>query len=112
VEDVVVRRKGEAQKKIEIGGIPISLLVKSEEMEAMVVEIPPQLEIPQVYSHPGEEIRIVLEGVIEVEVEGERVLLKEGDTMWFHSEKSHSIRNPGTERAIYFSVNLPPSLRW
>ncbi|MBI4344863.1 MAG: cupin domain-containing protein [Euryarchaeota archaeon] len=110
--DVVVRRRGESLKSIVLGGVPIHLLVRSEGLESMIVEMPPGAGIPKVYSHEGEEVRIVLEGELEVEVSGERYLLKEGDTMWFRSEQPHAIRNPGTRKAVYFSVNIPPSLSW
>lgn len=110
--DVVVRHKGEALKKIRIGEVPVSLLARTKRLESMIVELPPGKSIPKVYSHEGEEVRIVLEGRVEVEVEGEKYVLEAGDVMWHRSELSHVIRNPGKTRAVYFSVNLPPSLTW
>jgi quercetin dioxygenase-like cupin family protein len=112
MEDVIVRRKGESQKSIKMGGIPVHLLARTEKLEGMIVEMPPQTEIPKLYSHEGEEIRIVLEGEIEVELEGEKYLLKEGDVMWHKSHRPHRIRNPTNNKSVYFSVNLPPSLEW
>ena len=105
-------RRGEGEKEINPGSGAIRLLVRSSKLEGMVVELEPRAEIPKVYSHPGEELRIVLQGEIEVEVEGERFLLREGDFMWFDSSLKHRIRNPGEQKAVYFSVNSPPSLKW
>lgn len=109
---VVVRREGESLKEIRIGKVPVRLLTRTEGMESMIVELPPGESIPRVYSHPGEEVRIVLEGRVEVEIEGESYLLEKGDVMWHKSEFKHVIRNPDTVKAVYFSVNLPPSLSW
>ncbi len=112
MEDVVVVRKGESKKTINLGAGPIRLLAKSEKLEGMTVEIEPGKGIPKIYSHEGEEIRIVLGGEIEVEVSGKKYLLKEGDVMWQKSKQPHKIRNPGKKRAVYFSVDIPPSLEW
>jgi|Deesub1362B_J571_1020462.scaffolds.fasta_scaffold09815_3 quercetin dioxygenase-like cupin family protein len=111
-EKLKIFRRGEGEKEINLGSGPIRLLVRSRLLEGMVVELEPKAEIPKVYSHEGEELRIVLEGEIEVEVEGKRYLLKEGDFMWFDSSLRHRIRNPTDKKAVYFSVNSPPSLEW
>ncbi len=111
-KQVIVQRKGECVKEISLGKVPVRLLTRTEGLESMIVEMPPGEEIPRVYSHPGEEIRIVLKGTVEVEVEGEKYVLNEGDVMWHKSELKHVIRNPGKTKAVYFSVNLPPSLSW
>jgi quercetin dioxygenase-like cupin family protein len=111
-KNVIVQRKGDSLKEIRIGNVPVRLLTRTEGLESMIVELPPGEGIPRVYSHPGEELRIVLKGRVEVEVEGEKYLLEEGDVMWHKSELKHVIKNPGKTRAVYFSVNLPPSLSW
>jgi|Deesub1362A_J573_1020465.scaffolds.fasta_scaffold00105_31 quercetin dioxygenase-like cupin family protein len=112
MEDVVIRRRGESEKSIKIGKVPIYLLARTEKLESMIVEMPPNSEIPKTYSHGGEEIRIVLKGEIEVDTGGEKYILREGDVMWHKSELPHRIRNPGKEKAVYFSVNMPPTLEW
>jgi len=110
--DVIVRRKGESQKSITLGDVSINLLISTESLEGMTVEMPPKSEIPKLYSHEGEEIHIVLVGEIEIEVSGKRYPLKEGDFMWHKSGAPHRIKNPSNKKAVYFSVNLPPSLEW
>ncbi len=105
-------RRGECEAEINPGSGAIRLLLRSGLMECMLVEVEAGKEIPMEYSHPGEELRLVLEGEIEVEVEGERHLLRRGDFMWFDSSQKHRIRNPGKVRAVYFSANTPPAMRW
>lgn len=110
--DVIVRRKGDKQKTVAVGEVSVSLLTSAEYLESIVVEMPPKSEIPEEYEHEGEEVRIVLGGEIEVEVSGEKHLLKEGDVMWHKSSAPHKIRNPTNKKAVYFSVNLPPSIEF
>ncbi len=109
---IKILRRGESEAEMDPGSGMIRLMVRSEKLEGMLVEVGAGKEIPMEYSHPGEELRLVLEGEIEVEVEGERHLLREGDFMWFDSSMKHRIRNPGAKKAVYFSVNTPPAMRW
>ncbi len=110
--DVIIRRKGESQKSITLGDVPVNLLTSTESLESMTVEMPPESEIPKEYSHEGEEIRIVLEGEIEIELSEKSYPLKEGDVMWHKSSMSHKIKNPSNKKAVYFLVNIPPSIEW
>lgn len=110
--DVIVRRKGESQKSITLEDVTVNLLTSTEFLESMTAELPPGSEIPEEYSHEGEEVRIVLEGEIEIDVAGETYLLKEGDVMWHKSTAPHKIKNPSDKKAVYFSVNLPPSIEF
>ncbi len=66
--DVIIRRRGESQKSTTLGDVPVNILTSTESLESMTVEMPPKSEIPKLYSHEGEEIRIVLEGEIEIEL--------------------------------------------
>lgn len=112
MSDVIIRKKGESEKSISIGNVSTSLLASSGALEGLTVKIPPNSEIPKLYSHGGEEIRFMLEGEIEVEVAGDKYILKEGDVMWHESTVPHRIRNPTDKRAVYFLVNVPPSIKW
>ncbi len=112
MSDVIIRKKGESEKSISLGDVSTRLLASSGALEGLTVEIPPKSEIPKLYSHGGEEIRFMLKGEIEVEVEGDKYILKEGDMMWHESTAPHRIRNPTDKSAVYFLVNVPPSIKW
>ncbi len=112
MEDVIITRKGESKKSIEVGEITVNKLTSAEYLESMTVEMPPGSETPDDYEHEGEEVKIVLEGEIEVEIGGETHNLKKGDVMWYKSSAPHKVKNPSDEKAIYFSVNLPPSIEF
>lgn len=59
--------------------------------------------------HEGEEIGYVLEGAAELIVDGEVILLTQGDSFYFPSELPHHYRNThdGTTRILW--VNTPPT---
>lgn len=59
--------------------------------------------------HDGEELGYVLEGVLELCVDGEVYRLGPGDSFCFRSEVRHSYRNPGSSVARILWVNTPPT---
>ena len=60
------------------------------------------------YTHPGVECGLILEGELEVQVGNEIYLLREGDSITFSSEKPHRKRNPGKVQSISVWANTPP----
>ena len=59
------------------------------------------------FTHDGEEWHFVLEGQLDVEVDGKVFHLKEGDCVWHRSDRPHRWRNHGTEPAVMLSVASP-----
>jgi transcriptional regulator with XRE-family HTH domain len=59
--------------------------------------------------HEGEEFGYVLEGEIEIDVDGTRYLVGPGDSFSFRSERKHSYRNPGRGIARVLWINTPPT---
>lgn len=59
--------------------------------------------------HEGEELGYVLEGELELEVDGETYSLKAGDSFFFRSDVPHGYRNPGTAPTRILWVNTPPT---
>ena len=63
------------------------------------------------YSHgDSEELCIVLEGRVELQVDGERNVLGAGDTARYRSAQPHATRNLGPGRARVLYAVTPPSL--
>lgn len=58
--------------------------------------------------HAGEEVGYVLEGVIELAVDGEVATLGPGASFFFQSPLPHSYRNVGTQTARILWINTPP----
>ena len=59
--------------------------------------------------HAGEEVGYVLEGKIELTVDGKRYVLETGDSFCFRSEHAHGYRNLGRGRARILFINTPPT---
>ena len=59
--------------------------------------------------HAGEEVGYVLNGRIELLVDGRRFALAPGDSFVFGSDLPHAYRNIGDEPASIFWVNTPPT---
>lgn len=59
--------------------------------------------------HDGEEFGYVLEGKIELNVDGTRYLVGPGDSFSFRSDRKHSYRNSGPSVARVLWINTPPT---
>ena len=60
------------------------------------------------HQHAGEEAGYILEGQIELVIDGRPHRLASGDAFAFRSDQPHSYRNVGAKRASVFWVNTPP----
>jgi transcriptional regulator with XRE-family HTH domain len=61
------------------------------------------------YSHEGEEAGLVLEGTLELWIDGEHHLLEQGDSFAFASTRPHRYRNPGSTTTRVVWAITPPS---
>src|SRR5690606_27863074 len=59
--------------------------------------------------HEGEECGYVIEGQLELVINGTTYLLGPGDSFFFPSHRPHSYRNPGKKVARVLWVNTPPT---
>lgn len=59
--------------------------------------------------HAGEEIGYVLEGEIELVIDGTKIKAKRGDSFHFRSELPHWYRNVGAKQAKVLWINTPPT---
>ena len=55
-------------------------------------------------SHPGEEFDRVLEGSIEMVIDGHSIILNEGDSVYFDATKLHGIRSASGKPARFLAV--------
>lgn len=62
-----------------------------------------------VITHQGEEVGYVLEGMLELTVNGVTYLLEQGDSFFFQSSWPHGYRNPGDVTARVLWINSPPT---
>ena len=59
---------------------------------------------------PGEEIVLVLKGVLQVCIEDNAHELHEGDCITFDARLPHLYRNEGVKKAVWVYVGVPPTL--
>jgi len=108
LSEVIISRKGEKIKAVEINGIISNLLLKTDILEAVLST----LEIGASKGpirHLGHEVHIILQGEVLAEIDEKEYHLSEGDVICFPSILPHTIRNTGKERAILFSIVTPPT---
>ncbi len=60
-------------------------------------------------THQGEEAGIVIEGLLELTVDGETTVLRPGDAYLFDSTRPHRFQNKGSDVCIVVSACTPPS---
>ena len=81
----------------------LSTELEDSSIRALIVHEPPGHRVEQL-SHAGEELFYVLQGSIIVEIEDEKVVLKEGDSIHFDSNRRHSNWNYTSEVCTYMHV--------
>ena len=78
------------------------------EMEPIIIEILPGGTSFEDEPHAGEEFGYVLEGEIVLKVGKKRVIIKEGETFYYMSNKPHVLENTSSKRAKILWVSTPP----
>lgn len=69
----------------------------------------PGAESGGVIRHQGEELGFVLEGDLELTIDGTVWQLQVGDAFYFASDLPHNYRNPGAVQTRVLWVNTPPT---
>lgn len=79
-------------------------------LEALMSRFAPGAESgAEPYAHRGEEAGLVVEGRLEIWVEGERFDLGAGDSFAFPSTRPHRYRNPSDRETVVIWVITPPT---
>lgn len=86
--------------------LPVSLAAL---LEANIHHVAPGGSSRGLIVHQGEEMGFVLEGELELTVDGKVVHLSPGDSFFFYSNLPHGYRNVGNVPARILWVNTPPS---
>lgn len=79
-------------------------------LQALVHTIPPGAKSGGTVSHTGEELGYIIEGEIEVLVDGKSYVVRQGDLIFFPSSLPHGYYNKGDTVVRMLKVNTPPSL--
>jgi transcriptional regulator with XRE-family HTH domain len=107
IPELRVRRPDERRGLAMCGGTvlldPLTDRLAHSEMSLFVATIPANGQVEGVPGHEGEEFCYVLDGILEVVVNGSSYLLRRGDTIHFKAAHPHRIRNlaPTPCRALW-----------
>lgn len=102
----------EDRKVLEAGhGVRMELLSWGNTvMEPHLFRVAPSAGSGESYAHEGEEFLYILQGDLEIELDGaEPQLLKQGDSFYFESSTEHRWRNPGKKETVVLWINTPPT---
>jgi transcriptional regulator with XRE-family HTH domain len=82
-------------------------------LTGLMVSVEPGGGTAESYAHAGHEFGLVLAGEVELTVDGQKYLLKTGDSFAFKSTLSHAFRNPGVERCriVWVNTTKPSEVR-
>ncbi len=62
----------------------------------------------KLYQHEGEECAFVIEGKLEIDLNGKKIILNKGDFIWFLSTIPHQITNSSDKKSLAIWVDSPP----
>jgi len=111
-EEVVMRKAKRPRASFPRSKLRIELLVPrgpDRSMDARLAIVGPGGGSQGDYQHEGEEFGLILEGSIELSIDGATYILGQGDSFYFHSHQDHSFTNPGDKDCRILWVNYPPS---
>jgi mannose-6-phosphate isomerase-like protein (cupin superfamily) len=73
-------------------------------MEPFVVTVARRPEEETLYNHDGEEFLLILKGRAEILLEDERILLEEGDAVYFDATLRHRLLSCGEEETQVLAI--------
>ena len=99
------------RKVLEAGpGVRMELLAWGNTvMEPHLFRIAPQSGSGESYHHEGEEFLYILQGELQISLQGEEYHLQPGDSFYFESAMPHSWKNLGRSETWVLWVNTPPT---
>ena len=107
-DDPILLRSGDQIKKIKRPGKLFRLMIKSNNMEAIIAEMDPHTT-SRWYKHDGEEVHYILEGEIEYEVGDKSFHLEKGEVLWHKSNIRHRAKNISDKKVKYATIGTPPT---
>lgn len=82
---------------------------ENRRLEGLMITLPAGGPLCGPFRHAGEEVGYVIEGAVELTVEGEIFIVPAGSTFFFESDRPHSYRASGTTMARVLWINTPPT---
>ena len=106
--DYQICRAEDKKDAVDIGGFKIEPLTSSDIMEHLLVTIQPGVQT-QTFQHHGEEITIILEGELDIILDGTAHHLEKNDSIWHNSSVPHQWVNASDKVTRVSTVASPCS---
>jgi len=81
--------------------------IRNQQMNALIMEIPPQTRLPVVHREEGEDFFYVLEGQVEQRIGDKVFTLKKGDSAHHNTQVDHDVNNKSSKVAKLRWVGTP-----
>lgn len=110
--DVVLNEKERVNINFKQGDAKIQMLVRNirnKRMQPFYTTLEPGGGSKGAYSHIGEEFGIVLQGRLEINLNGTIYSVRKNESFYFSSQEPHSWGNPGRKKTVVIWVVSPPS---
>ncbi len=110
--DIVLKKKERVNIKFKQGDAKIQMMVRNlrnKRMQPFYTTIKPGGGSKGAYSHIGEECGIVLEGRLEINLNGKCYCVEKDESFYFSSQEPHSWSNPGKKKTVVIWVVSPPT---
>jgi len=93
------------------GSVAESLVppANSRMLEGFVITLPANRRMCGPFEHEGEEVGYVLEGELQLVVDGETYSVKQGGSFFFRSDLPHSYGAKGRQTCRVLWINTPPT---
>ena len=111
-DDVVLKEDERVNIDFKQGNPKIQMLVRNirnKRMQPFYTTIEPGGGSKGHYSHIGEEFGIVLQGELEINLNGKEYRIKKNESFYFSSKDPHSWSNPSKKKTIVIWVVSPPT---
>ena len=86
---------------------PLTEPVQGAELSAQIITLPIGREPALIHRHEGEEWATVISGVAEIRVEGQRFVLREGESIHFRAHREHNYSNLASSPAVLMVTTRP-----
>jgi len=110
--DVVLKEGERVNINFKQGDARLQMLVRdirNKRMQPFYTTIEPGGGSKGSYTHIGEEFGIVLQGELEINLNGKLYRVKKNESFYFSSPEPHSWSNPGKRKIVVIWVVSPPT---
>jgi quercetin dioxygenase-like cupin family protein len=96
----------ERRKEYQYQDLAYNFVHKKAEIFLVTVAAATGRHAPHLYNHPGQEFTYVLEGSLQILLDGHEVILHKGDSLYFDAGRPHAMNALNGKPATFLAVIL------